>query len=228
MRGFVLWLPERYTKIDIIADSERDKPKKEEEHVIMAFSGGVDGSFSLWRHKMNRCGRWRRDVEACAFIHGFDVPLPATKTHKAVLSGVSKMVESLGTKLIPIATNVREILDELGNHVADYHATTIVSGMMMLKGRYNVGLLGSTEPYNELVLPWGSNPITDGLLLSCNDFQIIHDGAAVSRNEKIGQLANWPEAMKYLMVCRESLHEECSPQYRNCCRCEKKVRPYHS
>ncbi|NET10990.1 MAG: SH3 domain-containing protein, partial [Symploca sp. SIO2B6] len=39
-------------------------------------------------------------------------------------------------------------------------------------------------PYQSLKLPWGTNPITDGLL-SSKTFQSIHDGAAFTRLEKI-------------------------------------------
>lgn len=219
--AWVLWLPEKYTKIDIIADSERESPQVEEEHTITAFSGGIDAAFTLWRHKMNRCGRLRRNIEASVIIHGVDIPLQAAETHKIALEGASKMAESLDTKLIPIAINIRTVLDELGHHpadYADYHAAVILSCMMILKKRYNVGLIGSGSPYNDLVLPWGSNPITDRLL-SCDDFQIIHDGAAFHRREKVKQLANWSEAMKYLRVCHET-----SPKDRNCCCCEKCVR----
>ena len=217
--AWALWLPETYTKIDIIADRERDGKKIDEERAIVAFSGGVDASFTLWRHRTNHCGRLRRNIEAGIFVHGFDVPLKRVSAYEVALKNASKMVNSLGSKLIPISTNLkRDLGDKLRWNWDDYHAVAIISCMMILKGRYNIGLVGSSYPYNELVLPWGSNPVTDHLL-SCTDFQIIHDGADTPRLEKINQMATWSEAMEYLRVCWEGSHKD-----RNCCCCEKCTR----
>jgi hypothetical protein len=67
-------------------------------------------------------------------------------------------------------------------------------------------------------MPWGSNPVTDHLL-SSKTFQIIHDGAAFSRLQKVQQIANWPEALRGLRVCWQGQQKD-----RNCGRCEKCIR----
>jgi hypothetical protein len=89
---------------------------------------------------------------------------------------------------------------------------------MVLQGGYAVGLIASTEPYHSLVLPYGSNPVTDWLM-SSYAFQIVHDGAAFTRSEKVRELANWPEALRYLQVCWQGDQKD-----RNCGRCEKCIR----
>ncbi len=48
---------------------------------------------------------------------------------------------------------------------------------MIFQKAYRAGIIGSSNPYNALILPCGSNPITD-TMLSGNNFEIIHDGAA--------------------------------------------------
>ncbi len=68
-----------------------------------------------------------------------------------------------------------------------------------------------------MILPYGSNPVTDWML-SSDSFHIVHDGAAYHKIEKVRQIVQWPEAMQYLRVCWEGAHKD-----RNCCRCQKCV-----
>jgi hypothetical protein len=85
---------------------------------------------------------------------------------------------------------------------------------MLLQGRYHTGLIAGSYDYSALIFPWGTNPLTDGLM-SSDSFQIIHDGAALNKMAKIRQFSVWPEALKYLRVCLDGHYA------RNCCRCAK-------
>src|SRR5699024_10818106 len=75
-----------------------------------------------------------------------------------------------------------------------------------------------SEPYDALVLPWGSNPVTDHLL-SGQQMRIVHDGAGFSRTEKLAVLAGIPGSMSDLRVCWAGPDKD-----RNCGVCEKCVR----
>lgn len=44
------WLPDRYHIADIRADDEREEPPSTESRAVMAFSGGLDSSFTARRH----------------------------------------------------------------------------------------------------------------------------------------------------------------------------------
>ena len=93
-----------------------------------------------------------------------------------------------------------------------------VSNMHLLSAEFSTALIGSSEPYDALVLPWGSNPVTDHLL-SGGNLTIVHDGAAFSRTDKIAFLSGVPSAVQSLKVCWEG-----KQQGRNCGVCEKCVR----
>jgi protein-arginine kinase activator protein McsA len=56
-------------------------------------------------------------------------------------------------------------------------------------------------------------------MLSSNAFQIVHDGAAFPRLDKMREITKWPEAMQNLRVCWQGNQKD-----RNCGRCEKCVR----
>jgi hypothetical protein len=143
-------------------------------------------------------------------LHGFDIPLEETQAFAGASGNARLMLTSLGMELILIATNFRE----MGGTWEDAHGAGLASGLMLLQGRYNTGLIAGSYDYSALVFPWGSNPLTDGML-SSDSFQVIHDGAALSKLEKINQIQEWPEALKYLRVCYVGRYAG------NCCHCFK-------
>ena len=211
------WLPERYTKIEIKAGIKWQKPKaNHSEKAVMAFSGGVDSCFTAWRHRRDFCGRSRRNLQAAVMIHGFDIPLEEKDVFERAAEKSKKMLEPLGVTLIPVATNFRN----LGGHWGDVHVAGLVSSLMLLQSCYGVGLIASSVTYNNIstLSPWGSNPVTDHLL-SNDSFELISDGSAFTRIEKIRAISNWPQALRYLRVCWEGEKKD-----RNCCRCEKCIR----
>jgi hypothetical protein len=147
-------------------------------------------------------------------VHGFDIPLAQQEVFERAAEKSSAMLASLGVELIAMATNFRE----LGQDWEDVFGAAVASTLMLLRGGYTVGLLPSSYTYQSLFLPWGSNPLTDPLL-SSNGFQIIHDGTAFKRIEKIQELTHFPAALQGLRVCWEGEQLD-----RNCGQCEKCIR----
>lgn len=208
------WCPQRYQQVEITAEVEREQPKASTNQAIAAFSGGVDGCFTVWRHRMGRCGRWQRPIQAGLMVHGFDIPLTHEEVFHRAAQKSKAMLSSLGVELIPIATNFRELEQDW----EDAFGTGIVSCLMVFQGGYTAGLIGSSDPYHALNLPYGSNPITDPLL-SSQSFPILCDGASFSRLQKVQEIANWHEAYTHLRVCWEGSQPD-----KNCGRCEKCIR----
>ncbi|MFB8791396.1 MAG: hypothetical protein U7123_21810 [Potamolinea sp.] len=208
------WRPQLYQQIEITADVEREQDKIDSDQAIAAFSGGVDASFTMWRHRMKRCSRWQRNIQAGLIIHGFDIPLTQQEIFNRAFHKSREMLTSLDVELIPIATNFRELPQDW----EDAFGTAIASCLMLLQGGYNTGLIGSSDPYHSLNLPYGSNPITDSLL-SSNTFQIICDGSAFTRLQKVEEIANWEQACTNLRVCWQNSQSD-----KNCGRCEKCIR----
>lgn len=209
------WYPERYSRIEITADKEIDRDCRERsDRALAAFSGGVDGAFTVYRHAKGLCGRLRRDIKAGVFIHGFNIPLDRGDIFDKAAEKSARMLKSLDIDLIPVATNFRD----LGVNFRDSHAAQIASSILLFEDHYPTALIASSEPYNDLIFPWGSNPITDRML-STDRMEFIHDGNAYTRSEKIEVISEWTEALKYLRVCWQL-----SNQDRNCCECEKCIR----
>lgn len=207
------WRPGKYKQIELTPESEVVETQVKPDNVsIAAFTGGVDSCFTMYRYKGGNCERIaRRNVDAGLFVHGFDIPLEQKEAFDRASERIGKTLDSLGAELITMSTNLKELNIEWG----DTHIAGIASCMHLLKERYCEGLIGSSHTYDKLSIPWGSNPISDHLLSDAN-FQIVHDGAAFSRKQKIESILGWTEGFDNLRVCYSAHNAD-----ENCGRCLK-------
>ena len=208
------WRPELYHKVEIVADHEREAMPAQTTAAVSTFSGGVDSCFTAWRHHAKLAGHQQCDLRAGLVVHGLDIPLDQQADYDNAAARAEKMLATIDVDCIRMATNFRT----LRGHWEDTHGAAVASCLMLLQGGYRRGIVASSYAYSYLVLPYGSNPMTDGLF-SSNAFPILHDGAAFARLEKIQAIAQWPAVPKYLRVCWKGPHYD-----RNCCKCPKCVR----
>ena len=207
------WRPALYRKVEIAADAECEQAPAAGNTAVMAFSGGADSAFTAWRHRAGEAGRGAHDLRAGVLVHGFDIPLTDTVGYDGAFARSAAMLASLDIPLFRAATNFRDLQEDW----EDVHGAGLASALALLQGQYRSGLIAASYPYAALVLPYGSNPLTD-VMLSSDSFRIIHDGAAFNRLEKLRALVRWPEAMKHMRVCWQH-----AQQGGNCCRCQKCV-----
>jgi hypothetical protein len=211
--AWVMWRPELYRKVEIVADRECEAAPAETTAAVSTFSGGVDSCFTAWRHRAKLAGPQQCDLRAGLVVHGFDIPLNMQADYNTAAEQVEQMLASIDMKCIRMATNFRE----LRGHWEDTHGAGLASCLMLLQQGYRQGLIASSYAYSYLVIPYGSNPMTDGMF-SSDAFPVIHDGAIFARLEKTRAITQWPAVPKYLRVCWKG------PQYdRNCCKCQKCV-----
>jgi hypothetical protein len=210
------WRPNFYKQIEITAEVEEEIPKSHSEAAIAAFSGGVDSCFTAFRHHASPPCRFQRNLQAGLMVHGFDIPLEDQPAFDRAAEKSKAILTSLGIKLIAIATNYRQIEQKL--RWEDAYGLAVASSLMLFQNAYSIGMIASAFSYHNLLLPRGSNPITDPFL-SSKAFQIIHDGAGYTRLDKIREIANWKQAIQNLRVCWQGSQKD-----RNCGQCEKCIR----
>lgn len=208
------WRPNRYRRVELEPDAVVAH-RAESDRTISAFSGGVDSTFTAVRHKRKFLGRASYPLSAALMVHGFDVPLSREAEFTLLLTRVRPVLESLDLDPKIVRTNLRVAIPQAWE---DSHGAQIAACLHLHAHAYANALIGSTNPYTDLVMPWGSNPTTDHLL-SGGAMQMIHDGAAYSRTEKVQFLASESTAIGHLKVCWEGTEPD-----RNCGRCEKCVR----
>lgn len=208
------WCPDLYRLVDIRCERVRSADSSV-EGAVCAFSGGVDATFSVWRHSQRLAGYGSRDIRMCVLVHGFDIPLSQADAFTRAANRSVATLADLGIPLVTIATNYREMSDASWEHT---FTCALVAALSNLRALAGTGIVGSSEPYDNLVIPWGSSPITDHLL-SSGGFRVIHDGAGFNRTEKVAVIEGWDEGVNNLRVCwqGEALDS-------NCGQCEKCLR----
>lgn len=214
--AWALWRPERYKKVTITADVVRDVMPVRPRRATAAFSGGVDSIFTVLQHnKMLRTDRSYPLDDSVVLVSGFDVPLSEPEQMVALKERITPLAEHFGLKVKEVRTNSRAlgIQDWLDSHMAQLAAC-----LHNFSHLYSHALVGSSEPYDHLIIPWGSSPLTDHLL-SGGAMRLVHDGAGYSRTEKVAVVARHPVATKVLKVCWQG-----KERGRNCGVCEKCIR----
>jgi len=213
------WKPERYERIDIIPDRVQDlRRAATEDYAIAAFSGGVDATFTALRNApvvQTAPDAAGYPLRSLLMVHGFDVDVYNFDDFEKLTRRVAPLVNALQLDLRVVRTNSRELKIQDWD---DSSGLELAACLHMHAGEFQYGLIGSTKPYESLVLPWGSNPVTDHLM-SGDQFRIIHDGAGYSRTDKVAEILRYPLACQTLKVCWAG-----ADQSTNCGRCEKCVR----
>jgi 7-cyano-7-deazaguanine synthase in queuosine biosynthesis len=208
------WDPSKYKRVEIVADAEREVPyRREKELAITAFSGGVDSTYTVWMHKEGKGPYSRRKLEAGLFVQGFDIPLSQNDYFIRASKRARLMLNGIGMEMIAMATNHRDLNPDWD----DAYGVALASCLMWFAKRYNEAVIPSTHSYALVDRHLGSNPVTDRLL-STKAFQIIHDGAGVTRYEKLAPIRQWADAYTHLRVCSKPNHRD-----QNCGKCGKCV-----
>lgn len=212
------WRPNKLVEVAIQVDRtevrERVAPP-DRDLAIAAFTGGVDASCTVWRHHTGVPGHRTRRIATCALVHGFDIALEDQEKFEVSMRGAQATLSSIGLGILPLRTNFRDVID---TNWLDVHGPGIVAALHFLKPLAGACLIGSSKPYDDMVLPYGSNPVSDHLMDS-DSFAVLHDGGGYNRTEKVGLVAQWQEGCAGLRVCWKGRQTAA-----NCGKCEKCTR----
>jgi hypothetical protein len=206
------WMPHKYQAVVLTADAV-ERATTMPQGGIIAFSGGVDSSFSVLRHSGSHA--WARPLSSAVVIQGFDVGLDNQDGFADALDRTRPVLDERGLETYTVRTNSKALEHQRWEESC---GAELAACLQLFSSTHRYGMVGSTEPYNAMVIPWGSTPVTDHLL-SSSTLQIIHDGARFSRMEKLVEVAKDATAMRNLRVCWEGPR-----QGQNCGSCEKCVR----
>lgn len=124
------------------------------------------------------------------------------------------MLAETSIPLLRMQTNARE----LDQHWEDSFGLILSGCFLQLQSQHRYALRGSEEPFEDLVLPWGSTPLTDPWCSTAAMTQ-EHDGCGFDRCEKVDWLASHTRTLADIRVCWEGPDKST-----NCGRCEKCIR----
>ena len=189
------WLPDVYHKIDFEATTIDDSLEKKNNGAIAAFSGGLDSTFTVWQNTQKLAGYRSQAIKACVMVRGFDIF--KEDEYISAFNTAQETLDTVDVLLYPLRTNYRSIVESDWNHT---HGIALASCLNNFKRLYSIGIIAGSWNYAMSYYPHGSNPITD-LLLSSSEFDILHDGAQFTRNQKVMVISLWKAGVNNLRVC---------------------------
>ncbi|MFN3586026.1 MAG: hypothetical protein ACK4UT_00865 [Moraxellaceae bacterium] len=171
----------------------------EKPRALMAFSGGVDSCHTLWRHSARR-GVSALQVAAGLLVQGMDIPLDDSEAFVHAERRSRDVLLAHGAEVLTVATDLRELERrfELDWELLT-HGIVLAACLSLFEHAFDVVLVASTYPAHDLQFPWGSNPVTDGLLGGSVPF--LHDGVASNKLRKVSDIAADPVITAQLRVC---------------------------
>lgn len=181
----------------------------------ICFSGGIDSYYSLIR--LNKTiGNANEAPSYLLTLWGFDIRLNKPRDFEGVKALGQECAERFNSNLIPITTNLRELIGYQWQFDLMSHSAALASVGHLLSNQISNVVIGSTHEISELI-PWGSHPLVDPLFSSA-ETRIVHDGATVNRVDKTEAICHVPAALSALRVCNRSRSRE------NCSKCSKCLR----
>ncbi len=212
-----LWRPDLYARISVTADlyTSEHRPVDRDTKGVCAFSGGVDGAATTWRHHSQQAGRLNRELVAGVLIRGFDIPLDDNAGWSTAVRTAGLALDDIGLPFARVETNWRDLV--CGDWEMEFAAAAI-SCLRHWEEDAGSLLLGSGEDYARLTWPWGAHPLVSACL-GGGDTVVQYDGGDLTRTAKVALLSEWPVGYNNLRVCWQG-----KVLGSNCGICEKCIR----
>jgi len=213
------WDEKKFQKIEFGSSQILEcQPGISNRQAVSAFSGGLDSTFTAWRHKTGTNPEVI-DLQYCMMVHGFDIPLRNDSMFQRMFARCKETLKTLDLELLPVRTNCRTVFTL---NWLIWHGPAVAACLQLFKGVCGVGLLGGTYGCKDQHFPFGSNPISDPML-STAGFRIMHDGIAFSRIKKFAALQEWSAGYNALRICFTGIDKGIIKEG-NCGKCSKCVR----
>lgn len=197
-----------YPTISIVSSGGNVHKTKKDKATALCFTGGVDSFHTLLRSKYS--------IDYLVFVHGYDIALKDVEHVNLFRKSFYAIAEETRIKPLIIKTNLREhfIFSEVS-------WSKTHGGALAATGHFisNVDcLLISSSLPTFFDPPWGSHHKTDPLFSSEN-LKVVHEGASLSRSQKLREIVDEPLVRSHLRVCWQNRKSKL-----NCCECEKCIR----
>ena len=193
-----------------------------DKHAASFLSGGVDSLATLRGNRRDFPLDHPRAIKDCLFVHGFDIGGTEhggreAQAYQDAWEALEIIAADAQVTLIPVRTNVRLLDDGLEFWMRKFFGAGVSSVAHAFSKRFSTVFIASSLNI-PLLEPHGSHPLLDPYYSSA-EMTILHDGAHLSRLQKVAIVAGWKVALDNLRVCTMN-----PPGMPNCGRCEKCLR----
>jgi hypothetical protein len=203
----------RFEQIEIVAASA---PRtRRGRGAGLFFSCGVDSFYTLLGNVARYPDDDSRAISHLVFVHGFDIALEEQGFFETVRGQVDVVARALGKTVVPVRTNVRDVLGRMD--WAHHAVGPAMAGVGLSLGwLFHTLFMASARAFVDLrPVATGCHPGLDPLW-STETLEFVHAGAEAKKADKIAAVASSPLALRVLRVCWENRQGAY-----NCGRCEK-------
>ena len=202
------WMPDHFQPVPVTGAVPVEKKNRGATRVGSFFSGGVDGWYTLLKH--------RDEITDLILVWGFDIPLDKSVLFDQVRQNAQRVADEMGKNLVVVKTNLREVIDPL---VAWkwMHGLAIAAVANALSGEFQRIYISTSQWHGHQ--PANGSHLQLDPLWSPESLELVHEGLEATRLEKIHQVAQHDIALQTLRVCYLNLWGAY-----NCGRCEKCLR----
>jgi hypothetical protein len=193
------WRPDVFKKkIKITTEGERSRSAdlRPSSAAVVAFSCGLDSTFTLSRHLMKDAGRAGRNIQTAVMVHGFDMPLEANDGFETLAQNGLTVCRDLGVDFLTVKTNWRRLIK---NWEMTF-GVGLTSVLHQFSKSHDVALIATEESYENSPPVWGNNFWMDRFF-SSGRLRIESDGGAYDRIERARYVGRQRQLMPYVRVC---------------------------
>jgi polysaccharide pyruvyl transferase WcaK-like protein len=196
-------------RIEVVCPTSSPPPRRDDRGIAAFFSCGVDSFSTVVRNP---------EITHLIYVAGLDAPVGEEfeQHHAQVRGAVEAIGERLGKSVITVETNARELYEGLLEGPAFFGGVLAAAARLVAPEIARV-YIASSQSY-EWQLENSSHPMLDHLWGS-GGVEVIHEGAELTRPEKLEGIAADTLARSALRVCWAG-----TGSAYNCCRCEKCLR----
>lgn len=214
------WQPRDRRAIEI-ETRKAQPPRVTRQRAAGFMSGGVDSFHMLQRNLKLYSDGSPAAIEQLILVHGFDIGKRARDAEDTLFAATAERLAAVcdrsGIRLATCRTNLRHIKLDAGFWTDRFYGAAVLgTGHAMVPGAAYLMLAGTYDFAN--LGPIGSNPAID-VQFSSQRVQVMHEGLRFTRQQKIAELCDWPDAIDNLRVCAYPGRADY-----NCGTCEKCVR----
>ncbi len=94
------WRPREYSPIDFECDAILDDVHPSSGAAAVAFTGGVDSAFSVWRHVNAQAPQLAYRIRRPVLVHGFDIPLADEASFATAQDAAQRSLSEVGLSLL--------------------------------------------------------------------------------------------------------------------------------
>ncbi len=199
---------------------------RETRRTASFLSGGVDALSLLRSNRLEYPDSHPRYISDCLLVFGlnsFDFDASGFKkdridSFEAHARRMGEFAKGAGATLIPATSNVRTFYPDFATWGSVGFAAGIISVALCFGSRFDVVQLASVG-LGTACPPGSTHPLLDEQF-STEAVQVRHAQPALSRMEKVRNVAAWPQGLAVLRSC----FYHAIPEGINCGKCEKCVR----